>query len=142
VAFISDIPFGHRKFSMCYAGQVAFLAQLDGDGISEQNDIGVWATTRNGVLTLLAREGDSILVAPGDIRTVAELLFVGGNGDGSNFLTGLNDDGLVTFSARFTDGTSGLFVARLAIPEPSGCRLLVAAIVMLLPRVTSRKASS
>lgn len=42
-------------------GDVSFVADVTGPGITAQNDSGLWAQ-RNGLLTLLAREGDQ---APG-----------------------------------------------------------------------------
>ena len=56
--------------------------------------------------------GETIEVAPGDVRTIAGL---------SRFHRDLfNDRGDLGFGASFTDGTSGSFVSgRVAIPEPS-----------------------
>ena len=80
----------------------------------------------------MAREGDPLQVAAGDFRTVAEIDFVGGKGDAWNRLTGLNDVGQVTFSARFTDGTSGLFIAHLPIPEPRTWLLILTGVPLMV----------
>jgi hypothetical protein len=81
------------------AGDVAFGAILEGSGVVSSNDSGIWAT-RQGNLSIVAREGDSYEVAPGLIRTVIE------------FKSGLafNDSGQVAFLARFSDDTIGLVV--------------------------------
>jgi len=81
------------------AGDVAFMAILAGSGVSSNSDKGIWAT-RQGNLSLVAREGDSYEVAPGLIRTVIELK--------TRFA--FNDLGQVAFLARFSDDTIGLVV--------------------------------
>ena len=81
------------------AGDVAFGAILAGSGVVSSNDGGIWAT-RQGILSVVAREGDSYEVAPGLIRTVIELK------PGLAF----NDSGQVAFLARFSDDTIGLVV--------------------------------
>jgi hypothetical protein len=127
------------------AGQTAFFAQLAGSGISATNDFGIWATDRSGALQLIAREGDPLEVAPGDFRTVSGLIFfdtanqyVSGNSDGRP--SAFNNRGQVAFAARFTDGTSGIFVSNaVAIPEPN--TLLLGAIAfagLFLPRRRSK----
>jgi hypothetical protein len=79
------------------AGDVAFLATLTGNNVVGDNDTGIWAT-RQGNLSLVAREGDSYVVSPGLNRTVIQLE------TGFAF----NDSGQVAFIARFSDDTYGL----------------------------------
>jgi hypothetical protein len=106
------------------AGQIAFQGYLSGAG--SVYDSGLWATDRTGGLTLIARSGDPLEVAPSDIRVVQRLSFVGGNGDGNGTPSGLNANGQIAFSATFTDGTSGVFVSNLvAVPEPAGMGLVL-----------------
>ena len=81
------------------AGDVAFMAILAGSSVGSNSDRGIWAT-RQGNLSLIAREGDSYEVAPGLIRTVIELK------TGFAF----NDSGQLAFLARFSDDTIGLVV--------------------------------
>jgi hypothetical protein len=121
-------------------GQTAFVARLEGSGISDSNDQGIWATDRSGVLQLIAREGDLLEVAPGDFRTIAgafgSLRFNTADGNGnSDHSTGnadgrpsaFNNLGQLAFYASFTDGSSGIFVSnRVAVPEPTS--LLLAAL--------------
>jgi len=80
-------------------GDVAFWAILKGSGVVSGNDSGIWAT-RQGNLSLVAREGDLYEVAPGLFRTIIE--FKGGKA--------FNDLGQVAFLARFSDDTIGLVV--------------------------------
>jgi hypothetical protein len=119
------------------AGQTAIFALLAGSGITSSNDLGIWATDRNGTLQLIAREGDLLEVAPGDSRTISTLTFLGdrftystGNADGRP--SAFNNLGQIAFQASFTDGTSGIFVSnRVAVPEPSTIFLIALGFVLI-----------
>lgn len=115
-------------------GQVLFYGSLAGPGIDATNDFGVWAETVDHVLTLIARTGDQLEVAPGDRRTISFLTFPSfgsGNEDGRG--STFNDRGEVVFKAEFTDGSSGIFLSDLvAVPEPSSYCLMAAAVVSVL----------
>lgn len=126
VVFSGLQPFSNP--SMNAVGQILFAARLAGDGVDSTNDLGLWATDLDGTQTLIAREGDSLEVSPGNYRTISTLTFIGntldttlvqatGNEDGRR--SGFNDRGQVAFHASFSDGTSGIFVSDLvAVPEP------------------------
>ncbi|NOZ41460.1 MAG: hypothetical protein GXP24_14725 [Planctomycetes bacterium] len=120
----SLIPFS--ALSLNNAGQSAFLGSLKigVGGVTEDNDQGIWAQNRDGVLQLIVREGDEIDVDDGpgvDLRTI-ERVFPG-SGQG-----GFNDLGQLAFSAMFIDGTAGTFVSNLvAVPEPNSLILAAAA---------------
>ncbi|MHC5003580.1 MAG: DUF7453 family protein, partial [Planctomycetota bacterium] len=92
------------------AGEVAFRAELTGEDVFEWNDRGIWAGAP-GSVRLVVREGDTIQVGPGDRRTIEVLSFGGisGGEDGRN--TSFNNAGQLVFSAYFTDGSRGVFVA-------------------------------
>jgi hypothetical protein len=117
------------------AGQVAFPGSvlLPGDSYFYES---LCAEDKAGVLHLVAREGGQIEVAPGDVRTIKSFDFVLGdsdglNGDGSPLA--FNGRGQITFSANFTDGTSGIFISDVAaVPEPNATTLLAAAVITLL----------
>jgi hypothetical protein len=95
-------------------GQVAFEGFLTGMGVTADNDVGIWAEDRLGVLRRVVREGDLVEVAAGDFRTV-----------GRAFIDGFNEFG-IGLSLSFTDGSRGAFVSDVvAIPEPSGIALYV-----------------
>jgi hypothetical protein len=105
------------------SGRVAFSAYLTTSG-GAPSGAGIWAQDQLGTLTLVARDGDSLEVAPGDFRTVASLSFLGpfgipsGGEDGGQLV--FNDDFTLVFQAAFTDGSSGVFMATLtAVPEPA-----------------------
>ncbi len=51
----------HNSFVIDAQGHVAFFGKVEGDGVSELNDVGIWSEA-TGVLRLVAREGDP---APG-----------------------------------------------------------------------------
>jgi len=117
------------------AGQVAFQAVLGGADVSEQqgNLRGLWAQDLQGELTLVAREGDQLEVAPGDMRTIDFLLFASGVGGEEGRPSGLNERGQIAFHARFTDGSGGVFVSNaVAAPEPAAAALTACAILLLV----------
>jgi hypothetical protein len=92
------------------AGQVLFRAYLTGAGVNSDNDEGIWATDRSGVLQLIVREGDSLQVAPGDVREIEDLDFLAPSWDYGRPL-GFNNKGEVAFSASFfPNGADGIFV--------------------------------
>ncbi|HEY4309876.1 MAG TPA: PEP-CTERM sorting domain-containing protein [Pirellulales bacterium] len=110
-------------------GQVVFTAQ------SSDGKIGIWGTDRGGNLLEVARQGVAIQVAPGDVRTVAGIAFLGGSGNSDGRASGFSDNSQLAFWASFTDGSSGIFVSdALAVPEPT---TLVLAGLGLLPVVAS-----
>ncbi|TWT85753.1 hypothetical protein Pla123a_05600 [Posidoniimonas polymericola] len=112
-------------------GQIAFLGHLQGDGVTSDNSGGIWATDADGQLQLVARHGQTIDVSSDattpDLRVIDRLYFYT-NSNGNSPMSGLedgraspfNEAGEIVFDARFTDGTTGVFVSRLvAVPEPS-----------------------
>jgi hypothetical protein len=92
------------------SGVIVFQSVLAGAGVTLVNDVGLFHVTPDGIPAMIVREGDMMEVGPGDVRTVASFsLFFGGDVD--RLMTSMNDRGDVAFQARFTDGTSGIFVA-------------------------------
>jgi hypothetical protein len=119
--------FGFALHPDSNGGFVGVEAHLSGPGVNETNDQAVLAADPAGTLYLLAREGDSFLVAPGDVRTV--LVTAPPNGPSAA--------GETTFRLRFTDGSEGLFVA--TVPEPAGAGLFAAGAALLLSRRRRRQ---
>lgn len=120
-------------------GQLAFFADLIGTGVDSTNDTGIWATDTNGVLSLIVREGDSLNVNNdpliNDLRIVSSLSAVS---------TAFNDRGQLAFSATFTDGSSGVFIANTAgratfVPEPTTVSMLMIISLGLALVRTSRR---
>jgi hypothetical protein len=110
-----------RSHALNSAGQVAFMADLRGSGVSASNNTGLWAQTTDGSLSLIAREGDEIDVdyGPGvDLRTIVQLAFFADSGGEDGQRTGLNPSGDIAFTAVFSDNTSGVFVVNLADTLP------------------------
>lgn len=111
------------------AGQVAFLAGLSGGGV------GLFVgDSESGDLALIVSPGQSIEVAPGDVRKVSALSFegsgtgifltsfAGGSGDEDGLPSGLNERDQIGFSVllgndtpQLYDDLSGVFIAT---PEP------------------------
>lgn len=121
------------------AGQVAFAARLRGPDVNASNDVGIWGLDPLGVLTLIAREGDAIEVAPSDFRIVQGLNL--SSSDPNVIMpVHLNARGQVAFHARFTDGSQGIFLSNaLAVPEPTAIGLLLS-LMLLKPRCPRRAA--
>lgn len=111
------------------AGQIAFLGTLrsSDSSVTPLNDAGIWAMDRNGVLQLIAREGNKIDVDNGptlDLRTISTLSFRGGGSTEDGRRSAFNDLGQLAFQATFVDGTAGIFVSNLvAVPESTNVLL-------------------
>ncbi|HYO23433.1 MAG TPA: choice-of-anchor tandem repeat NxxGxxAF-containing protein [Lacipirellulaceae bacterium] len=111
------------------SGRIAFFASLQPNdaSVNAGNDAGIWAENQQGVLTLVAREGDLFQVAPGDLRTLASLSFGEMFRRDERRTITFTDDFKLAFAATFTDGSSGVFTATLAVPEPAAIQILLAA---------------
>lgn len=96
------------------SGHLGFAATLTGTDVTTANDAGLWGQNAAGELKLVARKGAAFLVAPGITRTIATLGFIGGSGGGDGLSDGWTDAERMAFSATFTDGTSGIFIASLS----------------------------
>lgn len=105
-------------------GQVLFQSNfVTGTGdATTANDSALYAWDPFGGLTLVAREGDTVQVGPGDIRTITSwggVQFTNGDSDSLSFTA----DGTLTLRVSFADTTSGIMTVR--IPEPASLLLLV-----------------
>ncbi len=121
------------------AGQIAFLGFLTGTDVDEMNNGGIWATDPNGLLTLIAREGDlfDVNIDPliDDLRTIKfVIMYTGfpGSGGEDGRATSFNDAGQLAFRLFFTDGSEGVFVA--TVPEPGMVAVLGLGVLALLRR--------
>ena len=111
-------------------GQVAFQAFVRGDDVTFDNDRVIFAQDTDGILQLIAREGDVLNVSEDptspDFRQIERLNFFGGSGDGDGVSSGFNNLGQVAFRAEF-GFQSGVFVSSLvsSVPEPSSVPALL-----------------
>lgn len=122
-------------------GQVAFLTQLFGSGVTSANQWALFGLDSDGRLLSIARAGDPFQVAPGDVRTIQSITLAsafvpsdpnygpGGMGGGPRALA---DDGSLVFTLQFTNFTSGVFTT--TIPAPGTAGMLGLATGMLLTR--------
>jgi hypothetical protein len=84
------------------AGQVAFYAFFNAPGGA---GAGLFAQNSAGVIQLIARTGQTIQIAPGDVRTIETLeIFTPPTGNQDGRATFFNDQGYLAFRATFTDG--------------------------------------
>ncbi|MGH0030852.1 MAG: DUF7453 family protein [Myxococcota bacterium] len=115
------------------SGELVLDAGLAGPGVGAGNDLAIFAHLE-GRLFLVLREGDDLEVAPGDTRTIQGLRLRRARGavvDG--IPTPFNDARQLAFTADFTDGSSGVFVATLGpLPVPGLPPAAVALLAMLL----------
>ncbi len=88
-------------------GQVVFTDVLDGSGIDNDNNFGLYAFDPNLGLLKIFREGDFVNLGSGDLRMID-------NGGISFGEGGLNDAGFLAVALSFTDGTSGIFRSSIA----------------------------
>ncbi|MEX2188944.1 MAG: dockerin type I repeat-containing protein [Pirellulales bacterium] len=61
-------------------GQVAFLSCLAGPGITEANDLGLFAVTPDRELVKIAQTGDRFEVSPGELQTINDIRLKTGSG--------------------------------------------------------------
>ena len=116
------------------AGQLMIVGILTGPGVDATNEAGFWVADGPGDIRLVVRYGDLLEVLPGDFRTVEEVTLIGISGTGDGRPSAFNDLGQFAFRASFTDGSEGIFVSNLAVPEPGGLAILGLALPTLLRR--------
>jgi hypothetical protein len=109
-------------------GQVAFKLSLTGTNVNPDNDTTLWAQRPDGVLALIAREGDMWQVGVGDLREVVNIGFDPGD-PGNQFSDGWNDLSQIAFTLEFLDNSSGIFVVQ--VPEPGAASLLFVGATLL-----------
>jgi hypothetical protein len=86
------------------AGQVAFYAFYNAPAVGG-GGAGLFAQDTSGVIQLIARTGQTIQIAPGDVRTIETLhvITTGPTGNQDGRATFFNDQGHLAFRATFTD---------------------------------------
>jgi hypothetical protein len=108
------------------ADQVAFTATLarpPGSGITTANDDGLWFAS-NGIIHLIAREGDFVDVNPSAAQDLRRIVAIALVNEGRP--RPLNNQGDLVYRLTFADGSQGVFVASVAVPEPASCLIALA----------------
>ncbi|MBI1370221.1 MAG: PEP-CTERM sorting domain-containing protein [Planctomycetes bacterium] len=137
----SDVHFTDlHSVSANARGDVAFRVQFIGAGVTAANDNAVLAFV-DGVLEIVAREGDQVDVDPTDgvdLRTIDSFLLdtqlhnTGGQDGRRSYF---NDLDQVVLGVTFTDGSTGVLLTNLrAVPEPASLLMLLAVGSMLRHR--------
>ncbi len=103
-------------------GQLAFHAQLRGTGINGSNNSAIFAMDSDFVTKLIAQEGDSIEVAPGQFRVISSFSILANAGGEDGKPTALDNFGLLVFKVNFTDGSQAICSAQ--VPEPSSIGII------------------
>lgn len=105
------------------AGQVALRTHITPLGDSPFSRSAIYATDTMNAMHLVATEGQLLDVNDDplieDFRTISSI----------RSFYDINNAGEVAFEVRFTDNSSGLFVARLQIPEPAAALLAISAVL-------------
>jgi hypothetical protein len=92
----------------------ASLAVRGIDAVTRQSNQGLWGMDSDGVLQLLLRTGQTLMVE-GSARTVKSFVALSpAFGTQAGAAAGFDDDGHVTAVATFTDGTQGM--VEISIP--------------------------
>lgn len=121
------------------AGQVVIRGYYGSVEFDRSNRFGIWATSPQGELRLIVKEGDVINTRSSDnyvTRKIVESVSYAAALNSANAATAFNDLGELVVTLGFTDGTEGIFVFNTAIPEPStGCLLGL----LVLARATVRR---
>lgn len=111
-----DVTLNSLQTTLAYSlsdnGDVIFYGTLAGDGISTTNDFVLlrWIPSSRTVQRIV-QEGDTIEVAPGDLRTVSDFEFSGGPGHSASLSCGVNSRGQVAFMVSFANNTKGVMIA-------------------------------
>lgn len=99
--------------SLGSGGHLVLRALLVGGEVPGTANLGLWMTDRAGRLRLMARKGDTIVVAPGQTRTFNDFDLVTGSGGDDGRPRCVNVEGHLAFKASFTSGDSAIVIARL-----------------------------
>ncbi len=135
----SDVRFAEFQGDPAFndIGQVAFIADFTGPGVDRTNDRGLFVTDPSGELRMLTREGDLFDINPNplitDNRTVEVAAFVTGTSSSDGRQSTFNNSGQLAYWIRFTDGTSGVFIATF-VPEPESLVILCTGLVLWVGR--------
>jgi len=119
---------GYGQLAINDNGQVAFAGDLQGPGVTSSNDTGIWATTPDGSVDLVARTGQ--VVSIGGQNLTIESVRMLGDGDLEGLGTDYNTADQVALYMQFTNGVSGIYVAQ--VPEPMGFAVMMMAAGVLL----------
>ncbi len=102
------------------AGEVVFVSGLRSGDATEAIDTAIFFADAAGQVSLVARSGDGLEVAPDDVRGVYYLSLDPGVVSGDLTTGGFNERGQVAFRAVFFDDSAAIFLAS-PVPEPVVC---------------------
>jgi len=100
-----------QRIALLESGRVVLLATLTGN-VASADGYGIWATDAAGQLRLIARKGGGLMV-DGVGKTIVALSILTGSGETVGQTRGFNDTGEIVYLASFSDGSHGIFRARV-----------------------------
>jgi len=107
-----------NPYAMNHRGDCVFFNLLTTSNPAKNNDPSLWHLSTSGALTPLARRGDALQVAPGDVRII-EGIFINSNPADLDFKApAFNDNGQVAVVLTFTDKSSGVFQFTVTPDQP------------------------
>lgn len=114
-------------------GEIAFEALLAG---GNANNVGIFIES-DGILSLLLRKGDLVDLGDGDLATIIALSFIN---------DGFNDAGQLAFTASFSDGRDGFFLATpdgvvSPVPLPAALPLMASGLMGLVMIARRRRSA-
>jgi hypothetical protein len=129
---------GVNNITMNGAGQIAFLSNITGPGVSAGlgNGSVLWATELDGTLDPVVRSGTLFTDGLGNNHTIASINLALNTGNEDGRASSFNDAGFLAFNLAFTDGTSGDFVTQ--VPEPSAAAGMFVLSLLLIGRRKGR----
>jgi hypothetical protein len=98
--FVSNFGLSLGEFTD--SGTLFYEGTFTGPGIVYGNNMALFAVDPGGETRIVVRKGQRVRIGPGDVRVVSNF----GAGESSH-------DGTKSLKLVFTDGSSGLFTARL-----------------------------
>lgn len=118
------------------SGLVAFVSALSGAGVNSSNDMGLFAIDQVGSAPIMVlREGDTFDVfGDGSVFKTISLFEFSIQSDSNQFTpspglggghAAFNDHDTLAFLLRFTDGTQGIYTARVPGPGAASIGLVV-----------------
>lgn len=93
-------------------GQIAFRARVDGPGIDSTNNSGIWVFDPVVGVRLIIQYGEDLEVAPGDVRTVQQVVWASGSGGSDGRSSAFNDAAQLALWVWFTDGSQAVIVTK------------------------------
>jgi hypothetical protein len=116
------------------SGALVLLAELGIYGSTINLGKAIFAQLPGGPLEKVVKTGDTITIAPGDVRTVSFLDLWQPGGDPDRAERAFTDSGILAFRASFTNGTSAIMTTVIPAPGAIPCLAMFGVPALRRPR--------